>query len=102
MAGINRLDSELMRRRRFLTLVTAGSASVIAAETLAVEELKTPDRPPNVIVILADDLGYGDVSCYGQSAAPTPNIESIADNGVRFTSGYVTAPHSAARRERVC
>ena len=47
---------------------------------------------PNIVLIMADDLGYGDVSCYGGPHIPTPNIDSIAADGVRFTDGYVTAP----------
>lgn len=43
---------------------------------------------PNIIVILADDLGYGDVSCYGATAIRTPNIDRLAAEGLRFTSGY--------------
>ncbi|MBL9134375.1 MAG: sulfatase-like hydrolase/transferase [Verrucomicrobiales bacterium] len=47
---------------------------------------------PNVIVIMADDLGFGDLGCYGSRDIPTPHIDSLATNGVRFTSAYVTAP----------
>ena len=46
---------------------------------------------PNVIVIIADDLGYGDVSCYGATAFETPHIDALAAGGQRFTSGYCTA-----------
>lgn len=46
---------------------------------------------PNVIVIMADDLGYGDVSCYGATSLKTPNIDRLAADGVRFTSGYCSA-----------
>ncbi len=49
-------------------------------------------RPPNVIVILADDLGYGDICAYGCANGRTPNIDALAASGVRFTQGYVTAP----------
>ena len=52
---------------------------------------------PNILLIVADDLGYGELSCQGGDI-PTPNIDSIAANGVRFTSGYVTAPFCAASR----
>ncbi|MEO6436475.1 MAG: sulfatase-like hydrolase/transferase [Tepidisphaeraceae bacterium] len=47
---------------------------------------------PNVIFILIDDLGYGDLGCYGNSKARTPNIDRLADKGVRFTQFYVNAP----------
>lgn len=47
---------------------------------------------PNVIVMIADDLGYGDVSCLGNGALKTPNIDRLAQSGVKFTSGYVPVP----------
>ena len=47
---------------------------------------------PNILVILADDLGYGELGFQGNTQIPTPNLDSIAKNGIRFTSGYVTAP----------
>ena len=46
---------------------------------------------PNVIVIMADDLGYGDVGCYGATELKTPNIDKLASEGLRFTSGYCSA-----------
>jgi arylsulfatase A-like enzyme len=49
-------------------------------------------RQPNILVILADDLGYGELGCYGGKDAPTPNLDAMAKAGVRFTSGYVTCP----------
>jgi arylsulfatase A-like enzyme len=47
---------------------------------------------PNIVVIVADDLGYGELGCQGHNDIPTPHIDSIAKNGVRFTSGYVSCP----------
>ena len=46
---------------------------------------------PNVIVIMADDLGYGDISAYGTKSFRTPNIDQLAAEGQRFTSGYCSA-----------
>jgi arylsulfatase A len=46
---------------------------------------------PNVIVIMADDLGYGDLSCYGATSLETPHIDRLAEGGLRFTNGYCSA-----------
>ncbi len=53
--------------------------------------LATASAKPNVIVVIADDLGYGDLSCYGATAFKTPNIDQLAENGLRFSSGYCSA-----------
>lgn len=55
-------------------------------------------EPPNVLLILADDMGYGDAGFNGCKDIPTPHIDSIAANGVRFTDGYVTAPQCGPSR----
>ena len=49
-------------------------------------------RAPNVVVVLADDLGYGDLACYGGPDAKTPNLDRMAAEGAKFTSGYASAP----------
>ncbi|OHX64631.1 sulfatase-like hydrolase/transferase [Flammeovirga pacifica] len=51
---------------------------------------KKPNKKPNVIVVLVDDLGYKDVGFNGSEEIPTPNIDRIANEGVKFTNGYVT------------
>jgi arylsulfatase A-like enzyme len=56
------------------------------------------NEKPNVIVLLADDLGYSDLGCQGSEDVMTPNIDSIANNGIRFTDGYVTAPQCGPSR----
>jgi arylsulfatase A-like enzyme len=47
-------------------------------------------RKPNFILILADDMGYGDIGCYGSKDVPTPHLDALARDGVRFTDGYVS------------
>src|SRR5688572_2075220 len=64
---------------------------LIAAHAGAVRS-QAPPRPPNLVVILADDLGYGDVCAYGCANGRTPSIDALAASGARFTQGYVTAP----------
>ena len=56
------------------------------------------DRPPNIVVLFADDLGYGELGCQGNPEIPTPYIDSIARNGVRFTAGYVAGPNCSPSR----
>ena len=47
---------------------------------------------PNIVLIYIDDLGYGDLGCYGCRDIPTPNINRLAKEGVRFTASYITNP----------
>ena len=51
-----------------------------------------PPKRPNIIIILADDMGFGDPSAYGNKFARTPNIDSVGATGVKFTAGYSSAP----------
>lgn len=53
---------------------------------------------PNVLVIIADDLGYADIGVHGGKEVPTPNIDALAASGVRCTSGYVSAPYCSPSR----
>ena len=53
---------------------------------------------PNIVFILADDLGWGDLSCYGQKKFSTPNLDRLAAEGMRFTQAYAGAPGGAASR----
>ncbi len=64
---------------------------VLLASFLLLLPAAAADKLPNVVVILADDLGYGDVSCYGATEVSTPNIDRLAAEGTRFTSGYCSA-----------
>lgn len=72
-----------MNRRSFLQLSAAGLLTSLPA---------TAQRKPNILLIVADDLGYAEIGVQGCTDIPTPNIDSIAKNGVRFTSGYVSCP----------
>ncbi len=56
------------------------------------------DRPPNILVILVDDLGYADLSCQGAKDFATPRIDSLAANGIRCSDGYISAPQCSPSR----
>ena len=51
----------------------------------------TSDSPPNILLIYLDDLGYGDVGVYGSTELNTPNIDRLANGGIRFTQGYASS-----------
>ncbi|MCX7006201.1 MAG: sulfatase-like hydrolase/transferase, partial [Kiritimatiellaeota bacterium] len=67
--------------------------AMLAVLLLPLAVVRAADAPktakPNILFLFADDLGYGELGCYGFKEVPTPNIDSIAANGIRFTSGYV-------------
>lgn len=62
-----------------------------AAPDAKIEEQEQEKKPTNVVIIYADDLGYGDVGAYGAKNLPTPNMDRLANGGVRFTNGYATS-----------
>ncbi|MCB1120369.1 MAG: sulfatase-like hydrolase/transferase [Verrucomicrobiae bacterium] len=66
--------------------------------SLTICQLLGAAEKPNIVLLVADDLGYGELSCQGNPEIPTPNIDSLAEQGVRFTNGYVTAPFCSASR----
>ncbi len=74
---------------RFL-LVVGGMAAAVGMPWAAGGETARP-RPTNIVLILADDLGWGDVSCYGAKAVATPNVDRLAREGLRFTDAHASA-----------
>lgn len=80
---VSDIRTTLPNRRSFLASAAAATAapSLIAAPSA-----------PNLVLIVADDLGYGSLGCYGERQIPTPAIDSLARDSVRFTDGYVSCP----------
>jgi len=81
--------------RNHLTLCAVLSASSFAI--LLSRPADAADRP-NIVFILADDMGYGDLGCYGHPVAKTPHIDSLAKQGVRFTQHYANGPECSPTR----
>ena len=86
-----------MNKKRIVLIFTALTSLLISFGFIPfnIKEVKKTalnKNSPNLIIILADDLGYADVGFNGCKDIPTPNIDAIADNGVKFTNGYVTFP----------
>ena len=80
--------------RTLITVVALFCA--VAADARAAEP--TAPRRPNVVFILADDLGYTDLGCYGSTYYETPNIDRLAAQGMRFTDGYTCGPNCTPTR----
>lgn len=77
--------------RRFLI-------AVVSMLALALPAWAAGPAKPNIVVILGDDMGYADIGVHGCKDIPTPNIDSLARDGVRFTNGYVSGPYCSPTR----
>lgn len=81
------------------TLVLGIGATLLTPTTLlAVQKQNAKTQMPNVIFIYADDLGYGDLGCYGATGVQTPNVDQLAREGIRFTNAHATAATSTPSR----
>lgn len=80
-----------------LTLVLAGCFGAMLGDAAGVEP-GTSRRPPNVVIVFADDLGYADLGCYGAREIATPNLDRMAAEGLRFTDFYVAQAVCSASR----
>ena len=88
------------RRPASHTIVLAVMALVVLAGPFVLPRIAVaePDVPPNILFILADDMGYGDLACYGREDIRTPHLDQLARQGVRFTSHYANGPECSPTR----
>ena len=77
--------------------IIIGGVGLLSVPTLAVGQVSIPQHP-NIVIIVADDLGYGDMSCYGATALNTPGMDRLSTEGLRFTQGHCTAATSTPSR----
>ncbi|TWU38255.1 sulfatase-like hydrolase/transferase [Novipirellula artificiosorum] len=78
--------------------MTRSTPRIALLLTAAMAAMASAAEQPNLIILFADDLGYGELSCQGNPEIPTPHIDSIANHGVRFTAGYVAGPNCSPSR----
>ena len=83
--------SRKVTRREFIG-TAVGTTAVVASGCANREASAAPPARPNVLFILADDLGYGDLSCYGRPDYRTPVLDGLAKQGIKFMSAYAAAP----------
>jgi arylsulfatase A-like enzyme len=82
---------------RYLTICFYLLAMLLALEHTQ-SALLADDLRPNILFVVMDDLGYGELGCYGGTEIPTPHLDGLAASGARFTNGYVTASFCAPSR----
>jgi arylsulfatase len=87
--------SQRIDRRKFVKAVGAGAATLALADLQACMPGR---RQPNIVLIVADDLGYGELGSYGQQKIRTPNLDRMAAEGMRFTQHYSGSPVCAPSR----
>ena len=63
--------------------------------------VKNEKKPPNFVFILADDLGFSQIGCYGSNYYQTPNIDNLAEEGMRFTNAYAACPVCSPTRASI-
>lgn len=80
-----------------LTLFTA----LLLASLTSLHAADAPKQKPNVIVILSDDLGWADLSCYGSTFHESPNLDKLATQGMRFTQAYSSSPYCSPSRAAI-
>jgi arylsulfatase A-like enzyme len=80
--------------RRILATITIVFNLLCFSRTVA----EAQRRPPNILVIVTDDMGYGDIGIHGSKDIPTPNIDALAKVGIRFTDAYVSGPYCSPTR----
>ncbi|MHC4327423.1 MAG: sulfatase-like hydrolase/transferase, partial [Planctomycetota bacterium] len=88
-----------MNRRDFLKAAGAGAASLVVSSCVSASG--GPHKRPNVIFILIDDMGWPDVACYGSKFHETPNIDRLADQGMKFTDAYAACPVCSPTRASI-
>jgi arylsulfatase A len=96
----------VLGRRNFLGMISAAALSSALPHSLegamASSLLKnSPASRPNIVFFLIDDLGYGDLGCYGNTFCETPNIDRLAREGMRFTNAYASAPVCSPSRASI-
>src|SRR5438445_9237287 len=79
-------------------LTTEGLLLLAVGSSVRAQDPANAGRLPNIVIIFADDLGYGDLGCYGNKGIDTPNLDRMAREGVRFTDFYVAQPVCSASR----
>jgi arylsulfatase A-like enzyme len=98
ISSTERIESSVMRRREFIKLVGA-SAGLGVWNLAAFAEVRSPR--PNIVIIIADDMGWDDCGAYGHPTIRTPNIDRLAAEGMRFTNAFLTVSSCSPSRASI-
>jgi arylsulfatase A-like enzyme len=84
--------------KRLARGVLAAATTAFTSISVAAHNVAGQTRPPNIVIIVADDMGYADIGVHGGRDIPTPNIDALAAGGTRFTNAYVSGPYCSPTR----
>src|SRR5437773_1239180 len=91
-----------MKLKKVPALATLSACAwLVFVPRFAAEAASAASRPPNIIFILADDLGWADLGCYGSTFYETPNLDRLARQGMRFTQAYAACPVCSPTRASI-
>ncbi len=92
------MSKSAMSRREFVRSCVAGASAFTAASLPTSKSARAEDERPNIVLIVSDDHGRGDLGCYGNPVAKTPHLDRLAAEGVRFTNAFCTTASCSASR----
>lgn len=84
----------MMKQPLILTFASSVACAVNATNKTSENTASEKSKAPNVVFIYTDDLGYGDLQCYGAKNVETPNVNRLAESGILFTNAHATAATS--------
>ena len=90
----------ILSRREFLRLMSLGGMIPAMSSELSTQEQRSEGKP-NILLILVDDLGYGDLSSYGAEDLKSPNVDNLVTSGVKFENFYASTSARVTHRSTV-
>src|SRR5215469_8538210 len=92
------MTTRYSRRTVLRNAASGGAALAVGASAMSLAQGQSAPQRPNIVFIVADDMGHADISCNGRRDFTTPNIDRIAAQGARFTQAYANSPVCTASR----
>src|SRR6056297_3313285 len=100
---MTRTNPKYIAMDKLASIASVGLASILATSCLTDQKqskkpVRSPEEKPNIVLLFADDMGYGDLGIYGHPTIQTPHLDKMAQDGIKFTQFYVAATVSTPSR----